>query len=299
MPAITEPASMERRKVVIGQLRSMYHRVKQFKPSSFSDSDLTRLGIKLLPLDLTQLAATGPCFYAPISENEVPAVPWGTEGLKVYEPEAEDSKHSYRALGIIQNVSQWIVFQKPGSGHTEWSDTLLTRCYREDPGIPNARAEYVAGGANYNWSVNGEMEAYSAEYPHCKFHILQEVEAEEPLRRSEILPILAFMPWRMSILKYRQHEIIPILLISHFGTKGRILIAHFDGTHPCIQKSEIYHLRGGKDAKNFELFARWRASDAVGNTKVALTAQQLSSAEAAEVKRRRKAIPAGHDKGTR
>ncbi|EER43974.1 conserved hypothetical protein [Histoplasma capsulatum var. duboisii H88] len=271
MPAITDPDSGERKKVVIRRLRSMYMMVKQFKPSSFGDSDLTRLGIKLLPLDLTQPAATGPCFYAPVSENEVPGVPWGTGRLKLYEPEAEDNKHSYRALGIIENASRWMGSQlKPGSGHTEWSDTLLTRCYREDPGIPNARAEYLAGGANYNWSVNGDVEAYSVEYPHCKFHILQDAEAEEPLRRSEILPILVFMRWRMSILKYPQHEVFPVLVISHFGIKGRILIAHFDGTHLCIQKSDIYDLRGGEDAKNFELFARWRASDAAGKTKVAL-----------------------------
>ncbi|WEW56767.1 hypothetical protein PRK78_002218 [Emydomyces testavorans] len=271
-PVITDYARVERKKVMIQQLKSMYLETKHSKPASLSDKDLNRLGIKLLPLDLKQPAHTGPTFFAPLSEREAPSFSWDIDDLDNAFTDPEGSDHS---TVIGQDVSIYIASAshtfdrvKPDSVHTAWMDFIALKCYREDPSIP--LCEYRNLGANHDFLVNDQIEASSLEYPHCKFQIIQDAEPQEPLRRSELIPILVIMRWRMGLWMYQPHEIFPVQVISLFGATGRILLAHFDGKQLCIRKSQFYTLDGKENAKNFELFARWRISDAVGDTEVQL-----------------------------
>ncbi|EEP77631.1 predicted protein [Uncinocarpus reesii 1704] len=53
------------------QLGAMYEEVKKLKSSSFRETDLNHLNIKILPLDLDQPARSGPLFFRPLREDRL------------------------------------------------------------------------------------------------------------------------------------------------------------------------------------------------------------------------------------
>jgi hypothetical protein len=76
--------------------------------------------------------------------------------------------------------------------------------------------EFVGRGAPYDWRAYSEMEARSDTIPHCKVTVLNDTMPEEPLRRSEVLLISKYMEWRMTLWRYRSHEIFPVCELQHF-----------------------------------------------------------------------------------
>ncbi|EEP81954.1 predicted protein [Uncinocarpus reesii 1704] len=194
---VTDPR-VQRKKVMIKQLRAMYADLKQFKPSSLNESYLERFNIKLLPLDLVQPAKSGPCFYKPMSEDTLST----NEKDYISSPDPEDGFDS-RALHVGINLGRACL-----DGSTDWKTGPIGACYEGNPG--SAIIGNVASGAHYDWGVDEQVVAWSNAIPHCKFQIHHDTAAEERLRPSEVLPILAVMRWRMGLWRYLPHEIFPV-----------------------------------------------------------------------------------------
>ncbi|KMU90380.1 hypothetical protein CIHG_08190 [Coccidioides immitis H538.4] len=82
---------------------------KSFKPRSFDESDLDRLNIRLLPLDVAQADQLQPCFYAPVPESELPQAPWTDMGLVTVDKLQEAHQRRARAVGYnLRNASLWL-----------------------------------------------------------------------------------------------------------------------------------------------------------------------------------------------
>lgn len=161
-------------------------------------------------------------------------------------------------------------------------------CYREPRGI--VLNDYTGLGAPYQWCVCQRAQTVYSKYPHCKAVSSQNIDVgeDEDLKRSEVIPILVIMRWRMGLYAYQQHEAFPVRLchcifalvqvhanrggqiqiLSIFDNKARFLIAYHDGKHLCIQKSPLYGIEGdsaGPD-ENAKLLQRWWLADAAGDT---------------------------------
>ncbi|EEP79419.1 predicted protein [Uncinocarpus reesii 1704] len=114
------------------------------------------------------------------------------------------------------------------SHHTLWQRDYVVQCYREKPHV-NLTEYAQLDGAEYSWITTNRIQTVSEKYPHCKCVVVQDIEPDEELKRSEILPILVFMRWRMGLYYYQQHEVFPVEVLSLYGGQARILIPSTGG----------------------------------------------------------------------
>ncbi|GLA60814.1 hypothetical protein AtubIFM54640_001311 [Aspergillus tubingensis] len=143
---------------------------------------------------------------------------------------------------------------------------LVGRCYRANPRI--ASGEHTPD-VPYSWQTIGEMKADSLDIPHCIFQMYNYADPEEPLHRSEVLPIVGFMRWRLNRFDYIKHRTFPVLVVSIFRSQARILQAHHDGEYLHISKSKFVDFTENC-RENYELFVRWIYSIPCGDTQAPL-----------------------------
>lgn len=62
------------------------------------------------------------------------------------------------------------------------------------------------------------MEAESLGISHCSFRMYHYADPEEPLRRSEVLPIVGYMRWRLNQFDYIEHRTFPVSSFHYIGT---------------------------------------------------------------------------------
>nr|KMM71958.1 hypothetical protein CPAG_08258 [Coccidioides posadasii RMSCC 3488] len=265
-PKITHPEAIEKKKVMVKHLRSMYETVNTFK-RSIPNSYLETLGIKLLPLDLKR-PSSSINYYRPLPKSEYNSRSFGSfhPFANSDNKDEEDRSDSNDAvLAKLSNLSTIMgMLWRDDHSHTQWQRDYVIQCYREKPRL--SLTEYAKlDGAEYTWITTNRIQTASEMYPHCKCVVIQDVEPDEELKRSEILPILVIMRWRMSLYYYQQHEVFPVEVLSVYGGQARILIGYFDGKHLCIQKSPIYDI-GSEGLQNWILLMKWWFSDAAGDT---------------------------------
>lgn len=87
----------------------------------------------------------------------------------------------------------------------------------------------VSGLANVglwplSWQTCREFEVEEITISHCSFRIAHYTDPEEPLRCSEVLPIVVYMKWRMRLLAYDQRYISPTRCLFHEQT-GDLLVS--------------------------------------------------------------------------
>lgn len=87
---------------------------------------------------------------------------------------------------------------------------LVGRCYRANPRF--ASGEHTPD-VPYSWQVVEEMEADTLDIPHCSFQMYNYADPEEALRRSEVLPIVGFMRWRLNRFDYIKHRTFPVSVV--------------------------------------------------------------------------------------
>ena len=96
----------------------------------------------------------------------------------------------------------------PAGGYEELNLTCsLFRCYNEYPSIGSGE---WGPSAPYEWQTHREIEGDEPFISHCSFSIIHYADPEEPLRRSEVLPIVAYMKWRMRQVIYLEHYTFPV-----------------------------------------------------------------------------------------
>ncbi|KAK2796217.1 hypothetical protein FQN50_009637 [Emmonsiellopsis sp. PD_5] len=259
-PKITHPETIKKKKDIVNHLRSMYETVKQFK-RSIPNNGLEELGIKLLHLDLERPSSN---YYRPLEKSEYNSRSFGS--FHPFREDEEDRSDSNDAVQVkLSNLSIAVgMLWCDDSSHTQWLQEHIVKCYREKP--PVSLTEYAkVDGAEYDWITTNMIQTADKKYPHCKCVVRQDVEHGEELKRSEILPILVLMRWRMGLLCYQQHEVFPVEVLSVYGRRARILIGYFDGKHLCVQKSPIHDI-GSKGLQNWILLMKWWFSDAAGDT---------------------------------
>ncbi|GKZ31044.1 hypothetical protein AbraIFM66950_011010 [Aspergillus brasiliensis] len=249
--------------VVSRHLRRIFTATKALKHSVLADRDLETLGIKLSELDLE--GARSPeheTFYQPLPKSELPEIDWD----KVHFSEWHEGR-SHEPLRVHYTLDR--VF---GRVYGAWlcDDKQQTwvprRCYRANPRI--ASGEHTPDFP-YPWQAVSEMEADSLSVPHCSFQMYHYADPEEPLRRSEILPIVGFMRWRLNRFDYIKHRTFPVMVISIFRSQARILQAYHDGKYLRISKSKFVDFTENS-RENYELFVRWICSIPCGDTQAPL-----------------------------
>ncbi|OJI88798.1 hypothetical protein ASPTUDRAFT_205837 [Aspergillus tubingensis CBS 134.48] len=180
-------------------------------------------------------------------------------------------KQNYRRLtGTIVSgrvFAAWFRDRKP----QPW---VHRQCYRANPRI--ASGEHTPD-VPYSWQTIGEMKADSLDIPHCIFQMYNYADPEEPLHRSEVLPIVGFMRWRLNRFNYINHRTFPVLVVSIFRSQARILQAYHDGEYLRISKSKFIDFTENC-RENYELFVRWIYSIPCGDTQapLAIKGEELS-----------------------
>ncbi|RAK95039.1 uncharacterized protein BO80DRAFT_488170 [Aspergillus ibericus CBS 121593] len=118
------------------------------------------------------------------------------------------------------------------------------------------------------WQILRILEDVEHEVPHVVFDIRQNVDVDKvkSLTVGEVKAILRVMAVRMELDCYRQHLIMPILVVSYLNsTQGRILQAHHNGKRVVIQHTKILEFEGLKH-RPVELFLRYYGSQPIGET---------------------------------
>ncbi|PYI04506.1 hypothetical protein BO78DRAFT_408915 [Aspergillus sclerotiicarbonarius CBS 121057] len=117
------------------------------------------------------------------------------------------------------------------------------------------------------WQILRILEDVEHEVPHAVFDIRQNVDVEKAksLTVGEVKAILRVMAVRMELDCYRQHLVMPILVVSYLNsTQGRILQAHHNGKRVVIQHTKV--LDFGLEHQPVELFLRYYGSQPMGKT---------------------------------
>ncbi|KAI9926151.1 hypothetical protein MW887_004614 [Aspergillus wentii] len=111
-----------------------------------------------------------------------------------------------------------------------------------------------------SWEARGKDTA-----PHLVFTLKTELVNEEKLLRSEVLAILVAIETRLTSEIFKDHLIIPIMIISFMGQHGRIIQAYHDGNNLALRKSKLFEFFNAETSP-IDLFSRFTISKRVGNT---------------------------------
>ncbi|RAL00037.1 uncharacterized protein BO80DRAFT_502927 [Aspergillus ibericus CBS 121593] len=257
-------ARVKKTAVVHHDLTRIFNATKNFSRTALTNGDLESLGIKLSHLDLEGDPHGGhQTFYQPLPKSELPAIDWGS--IEFSNWTEGDSDEVHRVEYTLQHVSNevwcsWLVDDKQVS----W---VQQGCYHEEPRV--ASGEHTPD-VPYEWQTCAEFEASSIDIPHCGFRLYHYAQPEEPLRRSEVLPIVGYMRWRLTQFDYIRHYTFPVVVISIFRSKVRILHAYHDGNHLHISKSHFVDFKENKRG-NYELLVRWIHGVPCGDTTAPLS----------------------------
>ncbi|RJE21390.1 hypothetical protein PHISCL_06260 [Aspergillus sclerotialis] len=258
-PLVIERVSKMR--IVLDHLNRIFRETKALEHTALTDRCLKDLGIKLSFLNLNEPSQDNSMiFYKPLPKEELPQVDWDHADFHDWEERFGYSSECRRVdltlFKVTMNVwGQWFRNDK----QQPWAHR---KCYNEYPSIGTGEwGPY----APYEWQTHREIEGDEPFISHCSFSIIHYADPEEPLRRSEVLPIVAYMKWRMRQIIYLEHYTFLVLAVSIFRSKARILQAHYDGQHLQIFKSDFYDFKENIK-ENYELFVRWTYSIPCGDT---------------------------------
>ncbi|XHF98657.1 hypothetical protein AWENTII_002202 [Aspergillus wentii] len=238
------------REHLLVSITTLYRKVKQIPCPTLSDDDISKLELEIKELDLTDGGQTTwlPFFQPfsredlqkyPISEDEVtqswlgaqrPDLPGGLGGTL-----ASFNKWRYR-----EGFEPWMF--KP----FYWNMIFSERNPRFCP--------------ESSWEARGKDTA-----PHLVFTLKTELVNEEKLLRSEVLAILVAIETRLTSEIFKDHLIIPIMIISFMGQHGRIIQAYHDGNNLALRKSKLFEFFNAETSP-IDLFSRFTISKRVGNT---------------------------------
>ncbi|KAL2814679.1 hypothetical protein BDW59DRAFT_20365 [Aspergillus cavernicola] len=248
---------MERTNVVSKDLNRIFHTIKASQDVVLTDRHLKELGIKLSSFNLETDTTDGrtATFFRPLSKGELPTIDWNNLDLwEWYEGLGEEPARVDHNL-----YSVW---------HQVWAGWFLNDVKMTWTGCEEIP---VGGGAEfpprnpYQWVAHHETQAKSLTIPHFMVKVTHHAEPDERISRGEVLPITSYMEWRLRLTHYVQHFYMPILVVSFFRSKARILQAYHDGKQLHISMSKFYDFKEDNHT-NYELFARWLHSKPCGDT---------------------------------
>ncbi|PYI03947.1 hypothetical protein BO78DRAFT_373950 [Aspergillus sclerotiicarbonarius CBS 121057] len=243
-------ARMTKTVVVLHDLTRILNATKELDHTALTDSDLEALGIKSSELDL-EGAPHGDhkSFYQPLPRSELPVIKWDKVRFSEWSEGYSDEVH--RVEYTLQSVSNkllcsWLENDKKLS----WSQQ---ECHRERPSVATGEHTF---DAPYQWQTFADFQSDSIDIPHCSFRMYHYAEPEESLRRSEVLAITGYMRCRLRQFDYVCHYTFPVVAISIFRSKVRILHAYHDGHHLYVSKSQFVDVKENNH-ENYELLVRW------------------------------------------
>ncbi|PWY81523.1 hypothetical protein BO94DRAFT_576515 [Aspergillus sclerotioniger CBS 115572] len=239
--------------VVYSNLTRIFKETQLLDHTTLNDNDLENLRIKLSELDLTgDCHGASELFYKPRPTEDLPKTDWKavrfsdwTEGI------SGEPRRVEHTLQSASNELWW------GREHP-W---VQRKCYHEYPSI--ATGERTPSDP-YQWQTCSDIEIESGDLPHCSFRVFHYAEPEEPLRRSEVLPIVGYMRARLGRGEYFRHSKFP---------------AYHDGLHLYIAKSQFVDFKENK-RENYELFVRWILGVPCGDTTATLAIEGQKLGEA-------------------
>ncbi|GLA19109.1 hypothetical protein AnigIFM62618_006772 [Aspergillus niger] len=245
--------------VVSRHLSHIFTATKALKHSVLTEHDLDTLGIKLSEHDLEGECSKGhQAFYQPLPKSKLPEIDWDKVHFsKWHEGHSDEPRRVHYTLQSVSGRVYGAWFR--GGEHQTW---VHRQCYRANP--RTASGEHTPD-VPYSWQTVAEMEADSLDIPHCSFQMYHYADPEEPLRRSEVLPIVGFMRWRLNRFNYIKHRTFPVMVVSIFRSQARILQAYHDGKYLHISKSKFVDFTENC-RENYELFVRWIYSLPCGDT---------------------------------
>ncbi|RLL93681.1 hypothetical protein CFD26_103290 [Aspergillus turcosus] len=151
-------------------------------------------------------------------------------------------------------------------GRTGWIPSDFSKCIFHDV----FDDELLHSG---KWRPNDAWRARSAlSKPHVMFTLVHEYPSvDNKLLRGEVLAILATMLTRLTSNEYRDHTVIPVLVLSFMGDKqARLLQAYFGDKGLVVYKSQLLSFQDPEAAeKSIEFLLQFMAGKLVGSTAVA------------------------------
>ncbi|PYI32580.1 hypothetical protein BP00DRAFT_147115 [Aspergillus indologenus CBS 114.80] len=250
---------LEQTQVVRRHLQSIFRAVEESKQTFLTADRLKELNIEVSSLELE--AAGTAKFYQPCPENELVVIKWDEVELWRW-----DEGRAEEPARVDHNLFKvW---------HQIWAYKFLNDLKIDweycDNHPVTGRAEYPPRHP-YQWIAHNESNSTSFK-PHFAMQVMHDAEPEEQLSRGEILPITAYMGFRLKDYQYVQHYYMPILVFSIFRSQARILQAYHDGTYLHISKSGFYDFKED-NRTNYELFVRWLCCKPCGETRIPLHVQ--------------------------
>ncbi|KAL4881327.1 hypothetical protein BJY04DRAFT_189631 [Aspergillus karnatakaensis] len=258
-------ARQEKVGVARRSLQRIYRKVTKSSGTFATNTQLDVLHVSVSPLDLETGVQDEKfrTFFKPLSKPELPTINW--KKLKLWEPRADskplEEAHRIRYnLGEVEVAFLWAFSDRDES--SPWvSGKHDTRYSLPTVGFLNEHP--------YEWAGHSELQAKDLWQTHYLFHLENCIEPQESLSRAELLAISAYMKERAALPEHLEHYYFPILCVSSFAGKARILQAYHDGKNLCISKSDLYDFRENQ-IENYELFARWMYSKPCGDINEAL-----------------------------
>ncbi|KAB8276626.1 hypothetical protein BDV30DRAFT_246443 [Aspergillus minisclerotigenes] len=242
---------LEKTDVVYRHLARILQETTNLTQMALTSGYCNELNIKLSSLELERISRNETlAFYEPLLKSDIPALDWGK--VRFSEWTEGDSEESRRVDITLDNLlnrlrEAWLrnneehILERWTHGLTSW--LMQLQAYEE-----SAMTGEHTPDVPYEWQITRHVKASSTSNSHCIFRVLHYADPEEPLRRSEILPIVSHMKERM----------------THFD-----LIQHYAFPPPLHIKSKSYDFEENSH-ENYELFMRWICGVPCGSTKKSL-----------------------------
>ncbi|KAJ9196909.1 hypothetical protein DTO164E3_4256 [Paecilomyces variotii] len=232
------------------------------------------------------------CFFQPCSSlllEEYPISPDFTEVMKTIQAHENAWLSSERLTDDLFNgagfLSTWLTInfshswrakgQEKASlqfAFTKWKPTGFGNLVDEE-------FEYTCFYPSKREPRHGWYDLEGA--PHVMLTIAHRFEGkDECLLRGELLAIIAVMITRLRCDDFAEHSIIPVMIFSFMGRKGRILQAHTSDRMLIIRKSKLYDFSTLQEFREkTSLFLRYLTSQVVGDTQQTATGPVITESQ--------------------
>ncbi|WEW54690.1 hypothetical protein PRK78_000112 [Emydomyces testavorans] len=266
---------MNRKRETYHHLRRLFNCLNSLEHIYLTDQELRDFGIKLLPLNLNgdnnRTGGGEIQYFVPLALEKLKSLPQAEFDLAPFEPGHGLTYGSGLLNTFRRHLGQELprhLWRSPTedslSMFCQWESTLLSFNITRDGIVKNPMSP-----DDYYWTRCWEFTTDNPSYPHLivmSAHNLHPGKSEErKISRGELIILLRMIMTRIEDPSLEKHEIYPVLMVTAFDYKIRIMQAYFDGQLHLQLGPFIDLERYSEDKK--DLILSWIMNEPAGNTR--------------------------------
>ncbi|KKZ68154.1 hypothetical protein EMCG_06165 [[Emmonsia] crescens] len=266
-----------RRAQNLKHVRVLNDKLLDFRGICLATKDLAYFGVRISRLDLhsdqNTVADPEQQFFAPQPVESFVELPQNEKpNPEIY---ADGGHKNSLGLDLERDLHSHLKDGSRFEKHATWSIMWPDNFEYENSGE-------IIYNSSFEWRLSAVFDTIPKlrDKPHMMFTVIHDHSVDEnsdnSVIRGEIISAVAMMKWIMRRAAFKEHELFPVLIVSIWRDKVRIVQVHFDGQHVHMALSDFLDFKDYAQA-SWNMLTRWVLNTPIGNTRVPTKSPPSSS----------------------